>query len=94
MEARARRSDPVHGLPGIAKTLSQKLDNLTSQLASVNHHIQFHRRHSVVPQQEQRQCRLNGAKGASSSPLREAVASPSLQEVDSSLTVSLSLSQM
>ncbi|KAI3962094.1 hypothetical protein MKW92_039371 [Papaver armeniacum] len=74
MEARARRSDPVHGLAGIAKNLPQKLDNLTSQLASVNHQIQFHRLHSVV-QQEQRQCRLNGAKGASSSPLREAVPS-------------------
>ncbi|KAI3847132.1 hypothetical protein MKX03_001248 [Papaver bracteatum] len=81
MEARARKTDPVHGLAGIAKTHSQKLDNLTSELAFVNQQNKFHRQHSVVVQQEQRQCRSNGA-------------SSSMQEVDSSLTVGLSLSQM
>ncbi|KAI3851885.1 hypothetical protein MKW98_019884 [Papaver atlanticum] len=50
MEARARKSDPVHGLAGIAKALLEKLDNLTSELSSVNHQNQFHSQHSVVPQ--------------------------------------------
>ncbi|KAI3962092.1 hypothetical protein MKW92_039369 [Papaver armeniacum] len=48
MEARFRMSDPVHGLTVIAETLSQQLDNLTSELAFVNQKIHFHRRHSVV----------------------------------------------
>ncbi|KAI3984634.1 hypothetical protein MKX01_003997 [Papaver californicum] len=93
-EARARKSDPVHGLPGIAETLSQQLNNLTSELAFVNQQNQIHCRHSVFLQQEQRQFRSYEAKGASSSPLVRAVPSPSLQEIGSTLTVSLSLSQM
>ncbi|KAI3974745.1 hypothetical protein MKX01_037541 [Papaver californicum] len=92
-EARARKSDPVYGLPGIAETLSQQLNNLTSELAFVNQQNQFHRRHSVVLQQEQRQFQSYEAKGVSSSPPR-AVPSHSLEEIGSTLTVSLSLCQM
>lgn len=50
MEARVRKFDPVHGLEGIAETLSLQLDNLTSELAFVNQ--QNHRWHSGVMQQE------------------------------------------
>ncbi|KAI3851884.1 hypothetical protein MKW98_019883 [Papaver atlanticum] len=76
MEARFRMSDPVHGLAGIAETLSKQLDNHTSELAFVNKQIQFHRRHSVA--------RSDEAKGASSSELK-AVQSPSLEEDGSSI---------
>ncbi|KAI3847131.1 hypothetical protein MKX03_001247 [Papaver bracteatum] len=76
MEERFRMSDPVHGLEGTAETLSQQLDNLTSELAFVNQQIQFHRRHSAV--------RSDEAKGASSSELA-AVLSPLLEEDGSSI---------
>ncbi|KAI3920871.1 hypothetical protein MKW92_053828 [Papaver armeniacum] len=36
IEARARMSDPVHGVAGMAETLSQQLDDLTSELANIN----------------------------------------------------------
>ncbi|KAI3835867.1 hypothetical protein MKX03_011365 [Papaver bracteatum] len=89
MEARARRYDPVHGLGGIAKALSQKLHSLTSELAFVYQQIQFHRHHSGVMQQEHRQVESNEA---SPSPLRAAVPFSSLQECgSSSVTVSISL---
>lgn len=80
MEAGARMSDPVHGLAGIAETISQKLDNLTSQLAFANQQNQFHHRHSGAMQQEPQQFQPNGAKGASSSPLG-AVPSPSQNQI-------------
>ncbi|KAI3962091.1 hypothetical protein MKW92_039368 [Papaver armeniacum] len=76
MKARFRMSDPVDGLAGIAETLSQQLDNLTSELAFVNQQNQFHLRHSVV--------RSDEAKGASSSE-PTAVPSPLLEEDGSSI---------
>ncbi|KAI3851878.1 hypothetical protein MKW98_019877 [Papaver atlanticum] len=85
MEARARRSDPVHGLGGIAKALSQKLNNLASELALVNQQNQFHRHRSGVMQQEHQQVESNEASPA---PLRAAVPFSSLQECGSSHTVS------
>ncbi|KAI3851882.1 hypothetical protein MKW98_019881 [Papaver atlanticum] len=91
IEARARKYDPVHGLAGIVETLLQQLNNLTSKLAFMNQQNQFHRRNSVRLQPH---FRSNEAKGASSSPLRAAVPSPSLQDTGSSLTVSLSLSHL
>ncbi|KAI3938619.1 hypothetical protein MKW98_016124 [Papaver atlanticum] len=41
IEARARISDPVHGVAGIAETLSQQLDDLTSELANINQENRF-----------------------------------------------------
>lgn len=41
IEARARISDLVHGVAGIAETLSQQLDDLTSELANINQENRF-----------------------------------------------------
>ncbi|KAI3849981.1 hypothetical protein MKX03_035960 [Papaver bracteatum] len=41
IEARARIIDPVHGVAGIAETLSQQLDDLTSELANINQENRF-----------------------------------------------------
>ncbi|MCL7028075.1 hypothetical protein MKW94_027710 [Papaver nudicaule] len=69
IEAAARISDPVHGLAGISETLSQQLEDLTSELASVNQQNRFHLLRSIVQKkksQEIRQNQITSPMGASS----------------------------
>ncbi|MCL7034311.1 hypothetical protein MKW94_014683 [Papaver nudicaule] len=49
-EANARISDPVNGLAGIVDTLSQQLDDLTSELSAVR----FHAKRTIVQEQKSR----------------------------------------
>ncbi|MCL7034313.1 hypothetical protein MKW94_014685 [Papaver nudicaule] len=70
IEAAARISDLVHGLAGISETLSQQLEDLTSELASVNQQNRFHLLRSIVQKnksQEKRKNQITSPKGASSS---------------------------
>ncbi|KAI3975381.1 hypothetical protein MKX01_004468 [Papaver californicum] len=85
IEAIARVSDPVHGLAGIAETLSQQLDELTSELIAVNQQNKHDLQRIIVLQQklvEEPQKRSISAEGASS-PARVVVPSLPLQDLSS-----------
>ncbi|KAI3972585.1 hypothetical protein MKX01_019243 [Papaver californicum] len=70
----------VHGLAGMAETLSQHLDDLTSEIASINQQNRFHLQRHIIQQEKslkERRNRSTFARGASS-PASVVVPSPLL----------------
>ncbi|XP_026421495.1 uncharacterized protein LOC113317557 [Papaver somniferum] len=84
IEAIARVSNPVHGLAGIAETLSQQLEDLTSELTAVNQQNKHNLHRIIILQQklvEEPQNRPISPNGASSS-ARVVLPPLTLQDLD------------
>ncbi|KAI3915065.1 hypothetical protein MKW92_007254 [Papaver armeniacum] len=84
IEAIARVSNPVHGLAGIAETLSQQLEDLTSELTAVNQQNKHNLHRIIILQKklvEEPQNRPISANGASSS-ARVVLPPLTLQDLD------------